>query len=103
MSHKDIIELYKGGIREAKRVLRPGGMLWVKCKDEIEGGHQRWSHVEIYNAATDLGFYGLDLFVLVTQVPCGLRWRNGQRHARKNHSYLWVLRSTTSARGLASA
>ena len=95
MYHMDIIDIYRNAMAEAKRVLRPNGQLWVKCKDEVESGRQCWSHVEIYNAAQALGFCGQDLFVLVTQVPCGRRWGyNKQRHGRKNHSYLWIFKIT---------
>lgn len=90
MSHADIRELYADGMAEALRVLRPGGQLWVKCKDEIESGKQKWSHIEIHDDATGLGFYARDLFVLVppSKSPQS-RWST-QRHARKVHSYLWV-------------
>jgi hypothetical protein len=37
--HADIRELYRGGIKEAKRIARK--QIWVKCKDEIESGRQR--------------------------------------------------------------
>lgn len=90
MSHNDIRELYRDGMSEALRVLRPGGQLWVKCKDEIESGKQQWSHIEIHNDAVDLGLYARDLFVLVPPSKSPqTRWST-QKHARKVHSYLWV-------------
>lgn len=52
-SHEKILKLYEDGMMEAWRVLKPGGLLWVKCQDEIESGKQRWSHVEILKLATD--------------------------------------------------
>ncbi|SLI45343.1 Methylase of polypeptide chain release factors [Mycobacteroides abscessus subsp. massiliense] len=90
MSHADIRELYRAGMAEALRVLRPGGQLWVKTKDEIESGRQCWSHIEIHADAVDLGYYARDLFVLVppSKSPQS-RWST-QKHARKVHSYLWV-------------
>ncbi|RIU06947.1 class I SAM-dependent methyltransferase [Mycobacteroides abscessus] len=90
LSHADIRELYRAGMAEAVRVLRPGGQLWVKCKDEIESGKQQWSHIEIHSDAVELGYYARDLFVLVppSKSPQA-RW-NTQKHARKVHSYLWV-------------
>lgn len=93
MDHAAIIELYRAGMAEAARVLRPGGLLWVKCKDEIEARRQRWSHLELHAAATDLGLTARDMFVVVPQgqAPRG-RW-NVQRHARKTHSYLWVFQT----------
>jgi hypothetical protein len=44
MSHDDLLGLYQAGMQEAQRVLKPlGSQLWVKCKDEVSSGKQRWS------------------------------------------------------------
>ncbi|SLE83929.1 DNA methyltransferase [Mycobacteroides abscessus] len=90
MSHADIRELYREGMAEALRVLKPSGQVWVKCKDEIESGKQQWSHIEIHSDAVALGLYARDLFVLVppSKSPQS-RWTT-QKHARKVHSYMWV-------------
>jgi len=90
MYHSDIMsELYTRGMMEARRVLKHKGYLWVKCQDEIESGKQRWSHIEIYNIATANGFYAKDLFVLMQNQKPPIQHAN-QKHARKNHSYLWI-------------
>lgn len=91
MSHTDIQDLYRDGMQEAKRVLKDGGLLWVKCQDEIESGRQCYSHIEIYNTATILGFYAKDLFILKQNSP-PLVQNKQQKHSRKNHSYLWIFR-----------
>lgn len=85
-----VVALYQDGIREAHRVLKPGGRLLVKCQDQIMSGKQRWVHVELYDFARSFGYYGRDLFVLVQKTRPAIRWPH-QKHARKNHSYLWVL------------
>jgi hypothetical protein len=91
MYHADILrELYARGIQEAYRVLKPGGRLFVKGKDEIESGAQCWSHRELHDAAVRCGFAAKDLFILHAQATTSpARWSR-QLHARKNHSYLWV-------------
>jgi hypothetical protein len=89
-NHRALIELYKQGMSEAVRTLKPGGQLWIKCKDEIESGSQRWSHIEIYNLAISLGMFARDLFVLIPASQTSTRWEN-QYHARKNHSFLWIM------------
>jgi len=87
--HKDIINLYKEGMEESFRIVKKGGFVFVKCQDEIETSKQRYSHIEIFNIAEELGFYGKDLFVLVRKVFPVIQHKN-QKHARKNHSYLWI-------------
>ena len=92
--HEDIIKLYAEGMREAKRVLKPGGMLWVKTADEVESAHQRRSHIEIHGIAMKLGLIDEDLFLLVRTQPPVIQFH--QVHARKNHSFLWIFRKPGS-------
>ena len=87
--HRDIIELYRLGMVEAVRVLRAGGMVWVKCQDEIESARQCRSHIEIYQIARDLGLRDQDKFVVASNPMRTRRWQR-QMHAHKNHSYLWI-------------
>jgi hypothetical protein len=98
LGHREIIELYRDGMREDHRILRPGGLLWVKCQDEISSRRQRWSHVELLVAAEGLGFEGRDLFLLVQATKPQIQ-RFPQQHARKNHSYLWVFEKTKPKSG----
>lgn len=91
MYHKDIIDLYKQGMQEAHRVLVGGGLIWVKCQDEIESSVQKYSHIELYEIARELGFYAKDLFVLMQESNPTIQHKN-QKHARKNHSYLWIFK-----------
>jgi hypothetical protein len=94
MRQPDIINLYRKGMIEARRVLKIGGTLWVKCKDENEG-RQHWVNIIIQNIALDLGFQARDLFVLAPR-PAPTRRHQRQKHALKTHSYLWVFRKPQS-------
>ena len=94
--HADIIDLYREGMLEAKRILKPHGSLWVKCKDEIESSTQQWAHTEIYELATKIGMYGKDLFILCQLSNPVVQFKN-QQHARKNHSYLWIFKKCEQA------
>lgn len=91
-SHEDILELYRGGIVEAARVLKRGGLLLVKCQDEIINARQRFSHIELLSVATESGFMALDLLILAPRARVPTRRLARQVHARKAHSYLWCLR-----------
>jgi len=92
ISHAEIIALYRAGMTEAARVLRRGGLLWVKGKDMIENGRQCWAHIALHDVAKDeLGMIPDDKFYLST----GLRMldrRPTQRHSRRNISFLWIFR-----------
>jgi hypothetical protein len=98
MSHKRILrELYCPAILEACRVLKPGGLLLVKGKDEIERGKQCWSHEELTVAAARCGFTKIDMFIYeAVRTLTLLRWAGHapQKYARKNHSYLLCFRLT---------
>lgn len=88
--HEAVVDLYiRAGI-EARRVLRRGGLLIVKCQDEVSANRQRLTHVEIITAFESMGFYCRDLFVLVRENAPGVSRLLKQVHARKNHSYFIV-------------
>lgn len=94
--HQAVTDLYFKAGREAYRVLRPDGVLIVKCQDEVSANRQWLTHVEIINEYAEYGFDCKDLFVVVrTNRPVVSRLKKQER-ARKNHSYFLVfLKSTT--------
>lgn len=90
--HEAVLELYFAAAREAWRVLKNGGVLIVKCQDEVCACKQRLTHVEIINELTPKLFMVEDLFVLMRTNRPGVSRILKQRHARKNHSYFLVFR-----------
>lgn len=96
--HEAVLQLYVEGAREALRVLRRHGVLIVKCQDEVCDG-QRLTHVDIIQAYQELGMRCVDLFVLVQngRPIVNSKFRR-QRHARKNHSYFLVFKSSTASK-----
>jgi DNA modification methylase len=88
--HDAVLDLYVQAGREAARVLRPGGVLIVKCQDEVSANLQRLTHVELITAYEHFGFYAKDLFVLVRPNAPAISRLKKQVHARKNHSYFLV-------------
>lgn len=87
--HAAVLDLYKRAAVEAWRVLRPKGVLVVKCQDEVSNHLQNLTHVEIINELA-VTYYCKDLFVVVRRdTPHGKRMKK-QQHARKNHSYFLV-------------
>ena len=88
--HAAVTDMYFRAGTEAHRILRKGGILIVKCQDEVSAGKQWFTHVEIINEYQEMGFYAKDLFVVVrNNKPAVSRLKN-QVHARKNHSYFLV-------------
>jgi hypothetical protein len=89
-NQKDVDAFFVAGAAEAKRILKPKGILIVKCQDTIESAQPKWTHVKIMQMD---GFKCEDLFILVQTTTPAMsgRWTK-QYHARKNHSYFIVLR-----------
>jgi len=75
--HAAVLDLYFRAGREAYRVLRPEGVLIVKCQD---------------------GFYTKDLFIVVRPNRPAVSRTKGQVHARKSHSYFLVFLKTRCRR-----
>lgn len=93
-SWQDRMQLCIDGINEAHRVLKPGGMLLVKCQDQVCSGKVRWQTIEFTNHAVGLGSRLVDQLHLPSYrpQPAGRR----QVHARRNYSTLLVLRKDVS-------
>jgi DNA methylase len=91
--HEAVLELYFGAAKEARRVLKPGGIYIIKCQDEVCANKQRLTHVEIINKLAKMKFLVEDLFVVLRQGRPGVSRVLKQVHARKNHSYFLVFRT----------
>lgn len=91
-SIQELWKFYYNSLEEFYRILEDNGILIFKCQDTVTSGKNYQSHCEIYNMATELGFYAKDLFILTAKNRMnsfGGRWKK-QQHARKYHSYFWV-------------
>ncbi len=91
--HDGVLALYRDAAKESHRVLKPGGVLVLKCQDEVHAGRQYLTHIEIVN---DLApqYHAKDLFVVVRKggnfATRGRAKSARQHHARKNHRYFLV-------------
>jgi hypothetical protein len=82
-NEREIDNLYAAGTAEARRILKPGGILVLKTMDT-----QKWRHFELFNLP---GFKMIDFLIVITRgKPPGKPY--AQKHARKNHSYFMVFR-----------
>jgi hypothetical protein len=57
----------------------------------VLSGVNNFTHVVICNQAVSLGFIPKDLFLLLAKNRMMHPKHKAQRHARKYHSYFWVL------------
>lgn len=91
-NERELAALYEAAIKEANRVLCPGGILVFKCQDKVSSGKQHMMHCNVYQWAILQGFEVLDLFVLLSRSRLVANWQRNQKHARKYHSYFWVFK-----------
>ena len=90
--HAAVMQLYRDAIREACRVVKPGGAIIVKCQDEVSNHVQNLTHVDLIVEGRDLGLYCKDLFIVMRpDLPTNGRTQT-QEHARKRHSYFLVFK-----------
>jgi hypothetical protein len=87
---KAVLDLYEDGMVEAARVLKPTGILIVKCQDMVCANRQVLVHCDLIEYGRKLDLECEDIFVLVQH---NKRGHPRQRlHALKNHSYFLVFR-----------
>jgi len=91
-NERELHTFYINTMREAYRVLKDNGILIFKCQDKISSSKQYMSHCFIWSEAIKAGFYPKDLFILLAKNRLVADWQlKNQKHARKFHSYFWVL------------
>lgn len=86
----ELWRMYRAALDEFYRVLSPRGVLVVKCQDGINDHKQHFSHVELINYALHIGFYAIDLFILLSRSVIIGGNHQRQEHARKAHAYFLV-------------
>ena len=90
----NLTHTFRPFLREAWRVLRAEGVLFCKIADYVHGHRFQWAHVELVNAAAEIGFTPCDCIVKVRQGPItDPRWKKAH-HARRHHCYWIVLRKS---------
>jgi hypothetical protein len=88
-SISDLKELFAAGMKEATRVLKPKGRLFVKCMDFVTSGRLVLAHHHVVTTALGLGLEQVDEFIHNAGTgpqPEGRR----QVHSRRAHSFLCI-------------
>ena len=78
---------------EAKRVLRPGGVVLAKISDLVHNHRYQWQHVDFVNAVSAIdGLTACDVLVKADPAASNLKSSKWKRvkHLRRAHCY-WIL------------
>ncbi len=82
--------LYPDFLKQAKRVLKPNGLLLAKITDMVNNHKSRWPHRDFMKMAEDAGFIVCDLIIKVRKGPMvSSKWKEAH-HARKRHCF-WIV------------
>jgi ParB family chromosome partitioning protein len=88
--------LYPPFLEQAKRVLKPNGLLLAKITDMVNSHRSRWAHCDFMHMAAEAGFTVCDLIVKVRLGPMfSNKWKEAH-HARKRHCFWIVCRNGDS-------
>jgi hypothetical protein len=88
--------LYPLFLKQAKRVLKPEGLLLAKITDMVNSHKSRWAHCDFMRMAEDAGFTVCDLIVKIRTGPMvSDKWKMAH-HARKRHCFWIVCRNGES-------
>lgn len=86
----DLERTYKAALDEFRRVLKPKGIVAFKCQDYTDA-KTTLTHCLVYQWATERGFYAKDLLIRYRNHGPAYNVYLRQKHARKFHSYWFVL------------
>jgi DNA modification methylase len=82
--------LYPPFLKQAKRVLKPNGLLLAKIADIVNNHRSKWPHVDFMTMAEAAGFTVCDLIIKVRKGPMiSTKWKTAH-HARKRHCF-WII------------
>ncbi|MYH21850.1 MAG: hypothetical protein F4023_08460 [Acidobacteria bacterium] len=86
--------LYPPFLEQAKRVLKPEGLLLAKITDMVNCHRSQWAHCDFMRMAEKAGFTVCDLIVKVRTGPMvSTKWKRAH-HARKRHCFWIVCRNS---------
>lgn len=82
--------LYPDFLKQAKRVLKPDGLLLAKITDMVNNHKSKWPHADFMRMAEEAGFTVCDLIVKIRKGPMvSTKWKTAH-HARKRHCF-WII------------
>lgn len=86
--------MYPPFVQEAYRILKEEGVLFCKVSDYIHHHQYHWAHIDLIQAAKDIGFRPCDCIIKARKGPIiDPRWKNAH-HSRRQHSYWLIFRKS---------
>jgi ParB family chromosome partitioning protein len=86
--------LYPPFLNQAKRVLKPDGLLLAKITDMVNNHKSKWPHCDFMQMAKQAGFTVCDLIIKIRNGPMvSTKWKEAH-HARKRHCFWIVCRNS---------
>ncbi len=81
-------------VREAFRLLKEEGVLFCKITDYVHHHRYQWAHIELINAAREVGFMPCGCIVKIRKGPIiDPKWKTAH-HTRRQHCYWIVFRKS---------
>jgi hypothetical protein len=88
--------LYPPFLKQAKRVLKPEGLLLAKITDMVNNHRSKWAHCDFMRMAEEAGFAVCDLIVKIRSGPMlSDKWKEAH-HARKRHCFWIICRNSSN-------
>ncbi len=93
-NHYTFTHTFPPFVREAHRVLKEEGILFCKITDYVHHHRYQWAHIELINAASQVGFVPCDCIVKIRKGPIiDPKWKTAH-HTRRQHCYWLVFRKS---------
>jgi len=93
-NHYTFTHTFPPFLREAFRVLVDEGVLFCKITDYVHHHRYQWAHIELINAAREVGFLACDCIVKVRKGPIiDPKWKTAH-HSRRQHCYWLIFRKS---------
>jgi len=93
-NHYTFTHTFPPFLHEAFRVLAEEGVLFCKITDYVHHHRYQWAHIELINAAREVGFLPCDCIVKVRKGPIiDPKWKNAH-HSRRQHCYWLIFRKS---------
>ncbi len=104
MSGENVTAIFAPFLTEAKRILRPAGIVLAKIADLVNNHRKQWQQVDFINAVRASGMTPCDMLIKIDPSAGKIadpRWKT-VRHLRNSHCYWIVVRNSSRCEAVRS-